>query len=209
MPSGTAWNAGRGTHRPFELPSVLQVESISLASPVKQQLSLLFGLFGEFIGTRSRDLALHGQLSIVSPWRIAFFDSSLQFECPRYRTAEIESHIAAPGLCDAGICPELIADHAVFVGKPVKPFCEIASDGNDWHGPLRQDVADHELSGLIRQQEEEVIAVPQTAGEPETLLAMVHEINEMEVALEERLTDSIYPMCLADGEYRLSVIRPK
>lgn len=55
----------------------------------------------------------------------------------------------------------------------------------------------------------EVIAVPQTAGEPETLLAMVHEINEMEVALEERLTDSIYPMCLADGEYRLSVIRPK
>lgn len=38
---------------------------------------------------------------------------------------------------------------------------------------------------------------------------MVHEINEMEVALEERLMDSIYPMCLADGEYRLSVIRPK
>ena len=60
MPSGTAWNAGRGTHRPFELPSVLQVESISLASPFKQQLSLLFGLFGEFIGARSRDLALHG-----------------------------------------------------------------------------------------------------------------------------------------------------
>lgn len=55
----------------------------------------------------------------------------------------------------------------------------------------------------------EVIVVAQTAGEPETLLAMVHEINEMEVALEERLTDSIYPMCLADGEYRLSVIRPK
>ena len=55
----------------------------------------------------------------------------------------------------------------------------------------------------------EVIAVPQTAGEPETLLAMVHEINEMEVALEERLTDSIYPMRLADGEYRLSVIRPR
>lgn len=54
----------------------------------------------------------------------------------------------------------------------------------------------------------EVIAVPQTAGEPEMLLAMVHEINEMEVALEERLTDSIYPMRLADGEYRLSVIRP-
>ena len=51
--------------------------------------------------------------------------------------------------------------------------------------------------------------VAQTAGEPETLLAMVHEINEMEVALEERLTDSIYPMRLADGEYRLSVIRPK
>lgn len=40
------------------------------------------------------------------------------------------------------------------------------------------------------------------------LFAMVHEINEMEVALEERLTDSIYPMRLADGEYRLSVIRP-
>ena len=55
----------------------------------------------------------------------------------------------------------------------------------------------------------EVIVVAQTAGEPETLLAMVHEINEMEVALEERLTDSIYPMCLTDGEYRLSVIRPK
>ena len=55
----------------------------------------------------------------------------------------------------------------------------------------------------------EVIVVAQTAGEPETLLAMVHEINEMEVALEERLTDSIYPMCLADGEYRLSVIRPR
>ena len=55
----------------------------------------------------------------------------------------------------------------------------------------------------------EVIVVAQTAGEPETLLAMVHEINEMEVALEERLTDSIYPMRLADGEYRLSVIRPK
>lgn len=54
----------------------------------------------------------------------------------------------------------------------------------------------------------EVIVVAQTAGEPETLLAMVHEINEMEVALEERLTDSIYPMRLADGEYRLSVIRP-
>ena len=55
----------------------------------------------------------------------------------------------------------------------------------------------------------EVIVVAQTAGEPETLLAMVHEINAMEVALEERLTDSIYPMRLADGEYRLSVIRPK
>jgi len=55
----------------------------------------------------------------------------------------------------------------------------------------------------------EVIAVPQTAGEPEMLLAMVHEINETEVALEERLTDSIYPMCLADGEYRLSGIRPR
>lgn len=54
----------------------------------------------------------------------------------------------------------------------------------------------------------EVIVVAQTAGEPETLLAMVHEINEMEVALEERLTDSIYPMRLADGEYRLSVICP-
>ena len=54
----------------------------------------------------------------------------------------------------------------------------------------------------------EVIVVAQTAGEPETLLAMVHEINEMEVALEERLTDSIYPMRLVDGEYRLSVIRP-
>lgn len=38
---------------------------------------------------------------------------------------------------------------------------------------------------------------------------IAHEINEMEVALEERLTDSIYPMCLADGEYRLSVIRPR
>lgn len=54
----------------------------------------------------------------------------------------------------------------------------------------------------------EVIAVAQTVGEPETLLAMVHEINETEVAPEERLTDSIYPMQLADGEYRLSVIRP-
>ena len=156
MPSGTAWNAGRGTHRPYESPSVLQVESISLASPVKQQLSLLFGLFGEFIGTRSRDLALHGQLSVVSPWRIAFFESSLQFEYPRYRTAEIESHIAAPGFCDAGICPEPIADHAGFVGKPVKPLCEIASDGDDWHGLLRHDVANHEFPGLIRQQEEGV-----------------------------------------------------
>ena len=55
----------------------------------------------------------------------------------------------------------------------------------------------------------EVIAVPQTAGEPEMLLAMVHEINETEVAPEERLTDSIYPMRLADGEYRLSGIRPR
>lgn len=55
----------------------------------------------------------------------------------------------------------------------------------------------------------EVIAVPQTAGELEMLLAMVHEINETEVAPEERLTDSIYPMRLADGEYRLSGIRPR
>lgn len=55
----------------------------------------------------------------------------------------------------------------------------------------------------------EVIVVAQTAGEPETLLAMVHEINETEVAPEERLTDSIYPMRLADGEYRLSGIRPR
>ena len=37
----------------------------------------------------------------------------------------------------------------------------------------------------------------------------VHEINETEVAPEERLTDSIYPMRLADGENRLSGIRPR
>ena len=56
----------------------------------------------------------------------------------------------------------------------------------------------------------EVIVVAQTAGEPETLLAMVHEINEMEVALEERLTDSIYPVLSpawkADGYDELGII---
>lgn len=56
----------------------------------------------------------------------------------------------------------------------------------------------------------EVIAVPQTAGEPEMLLAMVHEINETEVAQEERLTDSIYPMLSpawkADGYDELGII---
>lgn len=64
-------------------------------------------------------------------------------------------------------------------------------------------VHDMDLSGNLI----EVLYTP--AGEPEMLLAMVHEINETEVAPEERLTDSIYPMRLADGEYRLSGIRPR
>lgn len=54
----------------------------------------------------------------------------------------------------------------------------------------------------------EVIAVRQDGTDPDGLLEMVHEVNDTAVNPLERLTDSIYPMQLWDGEYRLSVIRP-